>query len=53
MGKIQDDNRVDQVFKEIVQMPTQADSVATDATALKADFNALLKKLKDQGLMKK
>lgn len=53
MGKIQDDNRVDPVIKEIIQMPAQADSVAADAAALKADFNALLKKLKDQGLMKK
>ncbi|WP_193222098.1 hypothetical protein [Bacillus sp. B3-WWTP-C-10-D-3] len=53
MGKIQDDNRVDPVIKEVIQMPTQADSVAADAAALKTDFNALLKKLKDQGLMKK
>ncbi|WP_369355641.1 hypothetical protein [Lysinibacillus capsici] len=53
MGKIQDDNRIDPTLKEVIQMPTQADSVAADAAALKADFNALLKKLKDQGLMKK
>lgn len=53
MGKIQDDNRVDQVIKEVIQMPTQADSVAADVAALKTDLNALLKKLKDQGLMKK
>ncbi|WP_170956732.1 hypothetical protein [Bacillus wiedmannii] len=53
MGKIQDDNRVDTVIKEVIQMPKQADSAAADAAGLKNDFNALLKKLQEQGLMKK
>lgn len=52
MGKLQNDNRVDPVLKEVIQMPNQPDSVAADAAALKTDFNALLKKLKDAGLMK-
>ena len=35
------------------QMPKQADSTATAVAALKDDFNALLKKLQDAGLMAK
>jgi hypothetical protein len=33
------------------KMPLQADTTAADLTALKADFNALLLKLKNAGLM--
>lgn len=33
------------------QMPLQADTVAADLAALKVDFNALLTKLKNAGLM--
>lgn len=33
------------------QMPVQAASVAADVATLKTDFNALLTKLKDAGLM--
>ena len=35
------------------QMPKQADSTATAVATLKDDFNALLKKLQDAGLMAK
>jgi hypothetical protein len=52
MGKLQNDARVDLVLKEVIQMATQADSVAADVTTLKNDFNALLAKLKATGLMK-
>lgn len=33
------------------EMPVQADSVAADVATLKTDFNALLTKLKNAGLM--
>jgi len=36
---------------EIKRMPYQPDSTASDVAALKADFNALLQKLRDAGLM--
>lgn len=36
---------------EITRMETQADSAAVDVATLKADFNALLAKLKASGLM--
>ncbi|MCY9007188.1 hypothetical protein ACFRH9_17080 [Peribacillus butanolivorans] len=52
MGKLQNDSRVDLVLKEVLQMDAQADSSAADVAALKADFNALLAKLKAVGLMK-
>lgn len=52
MGKLQDDNRIDRTLKEVIQMPTQADSAAADVATLKTDFNALLAKLKTAGLMK-
>lgn len=51
MGKLQDDVRVDQVLKEVIQLPAQADSVAADVPTLVADFNALLQKLRDAGLL--
>lgn len=35
----------------LTRATTQADSTATDITALKDDFNALLTKLKNAGLM--
>ena len=40
-------------FKLADPMPKQADSTATSVADLKADFNALLKKLQDAGLMNK
>jgi hypothetical protein len=52
MGKIQEDHRVSPELKESIQMPTQAASVAADVATLKTDFNALLTKLKNIGLMK-
>ncbi|CAM3730007.1 head fiber protein [Mesobacillus zeae] len=52
MGKLQDDVRIDKTLKEVIQMPTQADSAAADVATLKTDFNALLLKLKNAGLMK-
>lgn len=52
MGKLQDDNRIDPALKVVIQMPTQADSTAADVAALKTDFNELLAKLKNAGLMK-
>lgn len=33
------------------EMPKQADSTATAVATLKEDFNALLKKLQDAGIM--
>jgi len=36
---------------EVKRMPAQADSTAADAATLVADFNALLQKLRDAGLM--
>lgn len=52
MGKIQNDNRVDPVLKEIIQMPSQANSAAVDVAGLNTQFNNLLQKLRDAGLMK-
>jgi len=52
MGNIQKDNRVSPVLKQVIQMPSQSDSTAADVAGLKADFNNLLKKLRDTGLMK-
>lgn len=52
MGKLQDDVRIDNTLKQVIQMPTQAASVAADVATIKNDFNALLTKLKDAGLMK-
>lgn len=53
MGKLQDDVRIDQTLKEVIQMPTQADLAGG---ALLADVitahNALLAKLRAAGLLK-
>lgn len=35
----------------VKKQPAQADSVAADLTAMKADFNALLLKLKNAGVL--
>ncbi|WP_157723864.1 hypothetical protein [Domibacillus aminovorans] len=52
MGKIQNDNRVDPVLKEVIQMPAQANSTAVDVASLNTQINSLLQKLRDTGLMK-
>lgn len=43
-------NDMDFELKDVT-MPKQADSTATAVATLKDDFNALLKKLQDAGLM--
>lgn len=40
-------------FKLVDPMPKQNDSTATSVADLKTEFNALLKKLQDAGLMNK
>lgn len=38
-------------LSKILAQPIQADSVAADITAMKADFNALLAKLRAAGII--
>lgn len=53
MGKLQDDVRIDQTLKEVIQMPSQADlSGAATLADVIAAHNALLAKLRNAGLMK-
>ncbi|MEN2765828.1 head fiber protein [Ornithinibacillus xuwenensis] len=51
MGKLQEDVRIDPILKEVIKMPAQDNSVAADVATLVADFNSLLQKLRDAGLM--
>jgi hypothetical protein len=51
-GTLKNQAGVAPILREIV-MPAQADSEATDVAGVLVDFNKLLKKLRDAGLMEK